>query len=332
MYKRQLEDGPVGGTRIHFGDDVVGQVLDAPLPSSGGWNLSRIADLSLAQAAYQMANEGRIWLPTMNRSDAIDIPMTTIAAIGEIGPYHADINGTTSIGGIRGPFTIAALSPNTAPTYPVLWAHDAETERTMTFGADCEGIPRAAATMADQAAVERKVAEIWSSASNCHFNRDFQFNSQSTAMQCTAKKTIGGRAWLSIKLPTIQQEKALVLWANTSLGLLLHWWHANKQQIGRGNVSKLALRLLPVLDVTALGQGQLDQAEQLFDALATQELRPINEIEQDAVRHDLDRRFTSTVLGATGPGVDDALETLRMKLSREPSVRGRKEIGVAVTD
>jgi len=176
------------------------------------------------------------------------------------------------------------------------------------------------------------MAEIWSSASNCHLNRDFQFNSQSTAMQCTAKKTIGGRAWLSIKLPTIQQEKALVLWANTSLGLLLHWWHANKQQIGRGNVSKLALRLLPVLDVTALGQGQLDQAEQLFDALATQELRPVNEIEQDAVRHDLDRRFTSTVLGATGPGVDDALETLRMKLSREPSVRGRKEIGVAVTD
>ena len=138
---RRLEDGPVGGTRIHFGDDVVGQVLDAPLPSSGGWNLSPIADLSLAQAAYQMANEGRIWLPTMNRSDAIDIPMTTIAAIGEIGPYHADINGTTSSGGIRGPFTIAALSPNTAPTYPVLWAHDAETERTMAFGADREGIP-----------------------------------------------------------------------------------------------------------------------------------------------------------------------------------------------
>ena len=329
---RRLEDGPVGGTQIHFGDDVVGQVLDAPLPSSGGWNLSRIANLSLAQAAYQMANEGRIWLPAMNRSEAIDIPMTTIAAIGEIGPYHADINGTTSTGGIRGPFTISVLSPNTAPTYPVLWAHDAEIERTMTFSADCEGIQRAAATAADQAAVERKVAEIWGTACHCHFNRDFQFNSQSTAMQFTAKKTIGGRAWLSIKLPTIQQEKALVLWANTSLGLLLHWWHANKQQVGRGNVSKLALRLLPVLDVTALGQEQLDQAERLFDALATQELRPINEIAQDAVRHDLDRRFVSTVLGATGPGVDDALETLRMKLSREPSVRGRKELGVAVTD
>jgi len=48
---RSLEDGPVGSTPLHFGDEVVGQVLDAPLPAAGGWNLSRIADLSLAQSA-----------------------------------------------------------------------------------------------------------------------------------------------------------------------------------------------------------------------------------------------------------------------------------------
>ena len=328
---RHLEDGPVGGTQIHFGDDIVGHALDAALPSSGGWNLSRVADFSLAQAAYQMAKSGCIWLPTMNRSETIDIPITTVGEIGEIGPYHADVNGTTSSGGIRGPFAISAVAPGAAPTYPVLWAHDAEAERTMSFDADCEGIPRKTKTVGDQAVVERKVADIWSSASHCHFNRDFQFNSQSTAMQFTRRKTIGGRAWLSIQLPTVQQEKALVVWANTSLGLLLHWWHANKQQIGRGNVSKLALRSLPVLDVTALSERQLDQAERVFDALAMQELRPINEIEQDGVRHDLNQRFTASVLGLPSGVVDEALETLRMKLGREPSVRGRKEIATAMT-
>lgn len=58
--------------------------------------------------------------------------------------------------------------------------------------------------------------------------------SQSTGMQFTPRPTIGGRAWLSIKLPSVELEKALVLWANTSLGLLLRWWHSNKQQSGRG--------------------------------------------------------------------------------------------------
>jgi hypothetical protein len=71
-------------------------------------------------------------------------------------------------------------------------------------------------------------------------------------MQCTPEKTIGGRAWLSIKLKNKAQEKALAVWGNTTLGLLLYWWHANKQQSGRGSIGKAALQGLPMLDVTAL--------------------------------------------------------------------------------
>jgi hypothetical protein len=33
---RRLEDGPIGGTPLRYGDDVVGQAMDAPLPASGG--------------------------------------------------------------------------------------------------------------------------------------------------------------------------------------------------------------------------------------------------------------------------------------------------------
>ena len=107
---RRLEDGPVNGTPLHFGDETIGQALDAPLPVSGGWNLSRIADLSLAQTAYQLITKKGIWLPTMNKSEIVDIPLTTVAKIGEIGPYHADIKGDTSTGGIRGPLDIFPIA------------------------------------------------------------------------------------------------------------------------------------------------------------------------------------------------------------------------------
>ena len=240
---RCLEDGPVSGTPLHFGDEVIGQTLDAPLAASGGWNLSRIADLSLAQTAYQLINKKSIWLPTMDKSEIVDIPMTAVAKIGEIGPYHADINGDTSTGGIRGPFDIFPIKPNSVPTYPVLWSHDAERERTLSFEGDSEGFPRQGSGSGEQAIVDLKVKSIWNTASHCHFNRDFRFNSQSTGMQFTPRKTIGGRAWLSIKLSSVDQEKALVLWANTSLGLLLHWWHGNKQQPGRGSIGKFVKTL-----------------------------------------------------------------------------------------
>lgn len=332
---RRLEDGPVGGSSLYFGDEVIGQALDAPLPASGGWNLSRIADLSLAQAAHQLASRKRIWLPTMSEPEAAFIPITTVAAIGEIGPYHADINGRTATGDIRGPFDISSIRQHTAPTYPALWSHDAKSERTMAFEADSEAIPRQGSAQKEKEIIALKVSSVWSTASHCHFNRDFRFNSQSTSMQFTPRRTIGGRAWLSIRLDSVEQEKALVLWANTSPGLLLYWWHANKQQPGRGSIGKSALQTLPILDVTALRPEQIAEAVKLFDNMSGQPLLPLHEIAKDPIRRELDEEFARNVLGLTEPIFmpGGPLEILRLKLGREPSVRGQKgayfESGIA---
>jgi hypothetical protein len=88
--------------------------------------LGRIADLSLAQSAYQLADEHRLWLPGMDKSQAIGIPVITVAAIGETGPIHRDINGKNPDGSIRGPFSIKDAKAGSVPTYPALWAHDAK--------------------------------------------------------------------------------------------------------------------------------------------------------------------------------------------------------------
>ena len=307
----RLEDGPVGGSSLYFGEDRIGHAIDAPLPSAGGWKLSRIADLSLAQSAYQIINHGHVWLPSMDEAGAAPIPITTVEAIGKIGPYHADINGRTSTGGIRGPFDIEPLKPHDEPTYPVIWAHDTEEQRAISFPGESQGLPRKGASKHEKTIINEKVASVWASASHCHFNRDFRFNSQSTGMQFTPKKTIGGRAWISIQLATVQQEKALVLWANTSLGFLLHWHHANRQQSGRGSIGVLPLKTLPVLDVTALKPNRLDD---------------------DLVRRELDERFGTEVIGLPRALFTEGgpVDLLRRKLSAEPSVRGNKSAEEAV--
>jgi len=129
-----------------------------------------------------------------------------------------------------------------------------------------------------------------------------------------------------VKLASLEQEKALVLWGNTSLGLLLHWWHANRQQSGRGRGGKLALQTPPIIDVTALGSKQLSAAVKLFDAMSGQQLLPVHEIDTDPIRKELDEKFALEVLGLTEsilkPG--GPLEMIRMKLGREPSIRGQK--------
>lgn len=321
---RRLEDGPMGGTALYFGDHQIGQVLDAPLPESGSWNLARISDLSLAQTAYQLANHHRLWLPTMVQGDAVDIAIATVDSIGSIGPGHRDISGEGTNGALRGPFTIAPLGENTAPTYPVLWAHDADRERTMEFPADSEGRPRRGRTRADQRAIDERVASIFATASHCHFNLDFRYNSQSTGMQFTARAAIGGRAWPSITLANADEEKALVLWGNTSLGILLHWWYANKTQAGRGSMLRSKLSTYPVLDVTRLTQSQLRRAVRVFNEMRDRGMTTIDEIDSDAVRHLLDQRFGMEVLNLPSDlfATDGPFDLLRRKMALEPSIRG----------
>lgn len=323
---RRIEDGPAGGTPLYFGDDEIGQVLEAPLPASGGWNLSRIADLSLAQTAYQLANNQRVWLPTMRESDAADIPMNTVKAIGRIGPGDRDINGEGANGALRGPFIIAPVAENRALTYPVLWSHEADRERTMAFPGDSEGQPRQGRTRALQAMIDSRAASVYATASYCHFNRDFRFNSQSTAMQFTPHRTIGGRAWPSIGLASPAHEKALVHWANTSLGILLYWWYANKTQPGRGSILRSKLESLPVLDITKLTKKQVDRAAKIFDETCNLNLLPIHQIDTDAGRQTIDERFGREVLNLPAAlfARDGPFELLRRKLAAEPSIRGNK--------
>ena len=90
------------------------------------------------------------------------------------------------------------------------------------------------------------------------------------------------------------------------------------------------LGTLPTLDVTALTEAQLVAAEAIFNALKHEKLLPFNECDSmkkkkhDPVRAKLDRHLLE-LLGITDPAVHDAMKTLRMKLSREPSIQGTKK-------
>jgi hypothetical protein len=322
---RKIEDGPVGGTSLSFGDEKIGEAIDAPLPSSGVWNLNRISDLSLAQTAYELTRNNLCWLPRMPRKDACELKIRALKDIkAQIGPYHSDIYGSDAKGGVRGPFDLRPVQPDEAPTYPALDNHEADRERTICFGADSSCQPKAGADPEIQETIDRKVEQVWASASNCHFNENFRFNSQSTAMQYTPERSLGGRAWKSLKLASQNHEKALVLWANTSLGLLLHWWHANKQQSGRGNIGIVALKSLPIFDVDSLSKAQLQQSAEVFKKFKDKSLLRFSEIDQDNVRKQLDVSFLGDVLGLDASILEDGgpLDTLRQKLAREPSVTG----------
>ena len=78
---RHLEDGPYGGIPIYCGDELAGEVLDAPVDShENGWGVARILDASVAQVAHSLS-AGVLWLPTEPK--ARELSMAQLSQVGE---------------------------------------------------------------------------------------------------------------------------------------------------------------------------------------------------------------------------------------------------------
>ena len=175
-----------------------------------------------------------------------------------------------------------------------------------------------------------KAASVWGTATRAHYNRDLQFNSQSLIVAMTDRPCIGGQAWPSVIFENREHEYAFALWSNSTLGLLLHWWVANKTQSGRGRTTVTGIPKIPTLDVRTLTDEQKASAKTVFEALQERRFLPFDQIDEDPARAELDRRLLVDVLGLpeTLCEADGPIDLLRRKLAREPQIHGGKQTRV----
>ncbi|MDD9801273.1 MAG: hypothetical protein OXU53_01745 [Deltaproteobacteria bacterium] len=302
---RRLEAGPQGGTDLYAGEQHLGHMLSVPF---GAWFAGGVEDAEVAQCAWQLAR-GKLWLPGQPKSQALEIPIVALGEIAERGLVDRDINGA----GGRGPFDIEKIEKS-VPTRPTLWAHNHEKERRLVVAPDREARPR-------KGADEDHISRVWQAASRVHFNLDFQFTSQPLGVCLTERPALGGQAWPNLSFHNPLHEIAFVLWANSTLGLLLHWGHATRQQAGRGRITISRVPDLPTLNLHKLRKPALQRCEKIFGDLRQHDFMPMHMANRDSAREELDRRFLGEVLKLP-PGILAPLGVLRGKLCGEPSVHG----------
>ena len=309
---RNIEDGPVGGYPLDVGEERIGEVIVAPLSSNLPWSAVGTADFSVPQSAYQLS-QGQLWLPRMSKKERSAIPMTVIQKVCQVGITHNNIVGN----GKQAAFFLDK-NLSSVPSYPMLWNHDAKKETNLVVQPDSEGrIKPNMHTRAD---------EIWNTRSHALHNADFRFNSQPLGVAFTEDQTIGGRAWPNVRFDSREREIAYTLWGNSTLGLLLYWWHSSRQQAGRGIMPITAIRTMPTLDVTSLSDAQLQTAESIFEDMRHHDFLPANEAYRDQTRQELDHRVLVDLLGLPDT-VLEPLDVLRLKWCSEPSVHGGKGTG-----
>ena len=309
--RRQMErSGKERGSvfTLWLGGQNAGSGFRASLSDGGCVGIS---DLSLAQSAMALSC-GRFLL--RRSSEIMPIPITRLEKLGTRGPLDRDVGGRrgTKVRA-RGPFEIVPV--HGAPTFPVLWGHDASRERKLQVEPDSMGL---ALPGRDQDATE-----VWRTARRLHFNRDFGIRSQSLAACLTPVRAIGGRAWPSFATDDPAWEEALAVWANTTLGLLLFWWIGSAQQSGRTVLTISRLPDLPTLDPRALSDDQIRRLQAAATTLEGEDFLPASRAHEDPVRKELDRLVFGHALGWDAEALAE-IALLRDKWCAEPTVHGGK--------
>ena len=307
VYARQIESGPYGGTPLQLGQTESGEMITVPKQSDGNpWGAVRIADYALAQVAYSLSHS-KLWLPA--GTGVMRLPIVTLNSLATLGLVHRDITGPAP----RGPFTQMPASPTA--TYPALWNHDAKQETRLVCLPD--------SSLQVRPGFEEKAATVWDTATRAHINLEFRFNSQPLTIAITDTKSIGGRAWPNVGLDSLGLESAFVLWGNSTLGMIIHWWHSSRQDAGRGSITIRSAETLPVLDFRTLNDSQLTKSEEIFNEFRDKELMPAYLADADPNRALLDRRVICDLLGFD-ESVYQGVRRLSAKWCAEPSVHGGK--------
>ena len=289
---------------LTVGGEEMGCFIRATVDEGG---CAGVREPDVAAAALDLS-AGRLRLP---RSERIDLPLTTLDALGERGMYHLDISGPD-----RGPFFLQKLPAGRRASYPVLSHHDAERERRMVVAPDTQG--------RIHQGQDDKALSVWrTTATRLHFNLDFRLNSQSLAACLTPEKSIGGVAWPNFVLREEAWEPVAALWANTTLGLISFWWKGTRQHGGRVRLTIKTLPSLPMLDLASLSAPQVSQAGAVFEEFARRDFLPAHQAHQDGTRRALDEAVLVDLLGLDGE-VMEHLEVLREQWCEEPSVHGGK--------
>ena len=304
--ERQLEDGPYGGTPLKVGNELMGEAISAPSEGDEAWSAVRLSDYSLSQTAYALTLS-RLWPPTCHM--AIELKIAPLGVVGKMGQYHLDIIGPPR----RGPFTKESHSPTA--TYPSLWNHDAQNETRMVCLPDSQLLARPG--------MEDKAADVWATATRAHLNLEFTFGSQPLAVAFTSQASVGGAAWANVIFNQARYDYAFAVFGNSTLGLLLYWWHSSRQQSSKARMTVRSADTLPVLDFRALTDEQLLMAEIIFDEFRDKDLKPAYLADADPNRALLDRRVVCDLLGFE-EGMYEAVRRLAAKWCAEPSVHGGK--------
>lgn len=292
---------------IRSSEGVLGEVTSLPTPvGTGNWTSAIFTQSPLMQVNWHLENESKLTIPGITTESTLQL--CNLEELGSIGYDVRDIMDA---------FSVDESESEWSP-YPAFWNHDAQKVVKINQTSNAYLIART------EALKDRKfksATAVWSGAGDILLVSRLRTNTH-RVIAVGFDKNVLGNTWWAFHHTGLsdEQRKTLILWLNSSFGILMYFGRRAITQGAWMQMKKPAWKSMRVLDVRKLGNRQLESLVKLYDSTSDRSLEPIAKLNVDLVRIEIDEGICK-VLGLP------SIATIRELLSREPGLTGQEVVG-----
>lgn len=289
-----------GALELKTGERKIGEAFSISWDElrQGPWHLpGAFAQTELARTLYCLGN-GKLYLS--NRGVVAKVPLCPLCDLAELGFDRRDMHDGFSLAAGR-------------TTYPAFWCHDASQVRTM---AQSPNQWLQALTEAKEDRPLRDSEHLWKKAGHLLIAERMWLKTMPLCSVLVSEDVLSN-VWWTVLLKKMHRkrdcEKALAVWLNSTLGLIMLLGHRAETRGAWVDFKKPTLLSMPVLDVRKIREQQLKRLAGAYDGLAGKNVRPLLEMDIDPVRAAMDKAIAQAL------HLPD-LSSLRELLAREPVI------------
>ena len=293
----RIED--TGTALLELDGEHVGEVFSIPETKLKGkqWVGVQFARADVVRSALRLLEDSEVWVP--GEAGVGSIPMCRLDEIGEIGPDRRRL--------------VDGFNETTAVTaYPMIKGHDTNERTSFVCQPDHYLSPLAKPKGGQKPGYGQ---HLWQQSGRLLIAEGPRLDA-ARVLAMTSTTNVLSNVWWPVKVDNPQHESVLVVWLNSSAGLLATLAHRTSTEGGWVGFKKADLKGMAVLDPRQLTGTQLKGLSDLFDEVADAEFERLPGMADCPARTALDAGI-SEVLGLPDLG------RLRVLLASEPVVCNR---------
>ena len=289
-----------GTMALNIGGHKVGEAVAftwGDLHNRASWMLPcAFAQTDLIRAAYHLL-QGKLKLPGYAQTIVVDL--VPLKELGELGPDRRDIYDG-----------FERTAAKTA--YAAFWGHDSQAVQTLAQPVTHH---LSALSQAKNGRPLRKVEQLWPRSGRLLLAERMWLKTQRVVAIRLPQPVLSNVWWSFSPQQAISAaaEKALILWLNSTLGLLILLANRDETEGAWISFKKASLYALPVLDVRRLTPAQTARLAAVYAQLCNVPLQSFPDMANDAVRAQIDAAIAQTF------NLPD-FSVLRELLAQEPVV------------